>query len=147
MNKLPLLVLTSLFASASYAATPANSYECSGLNASASFVTQGFLGPSLRITLSGKTFKAQGLDIRNERTVLGQLVTLTTEQVPDAYTDTLTLMAPDVNVSGFGATTKFQTRLFKTRTFTSIGGPSLVNGVIQDNRSVLMQCEATALAF
>ena len=146
MKKYFLLVLASLAAS-SAAATPANFYECRGTTASASYVTQSLVGTVLTITVNGTTYQAFDEEIRDEETVLGHLLTLTTDVIPDLFTDTLTLLLPDVNISGFGPKTSFATRLFKTRIHTSIGGPQLVDGVIQSNRSAPLKCTATAAVF
>lgn len=146
MKKYLLLVLATLSAS-SVAATPANFYECRGTKASASYVTRSLAGTALTITVDGTTHQANNDEILDETTVLGHLLTLTTAVSPDAFTDTLTLLLPDVNVSGFGQKTAFVTRLFKTRTLTSIAGPQLVNGVIQSSSSVPLKCTATAVVF
>lgn len=141
------LVMLATISASSVAAVPANFYECQGIDASASYVTQSLAGTVLTITVDGITHAAKNDDILDQSTVLGHLLTLTTEVVPDGYTDTLTLLLPDVNVSGFGAKTKFVTRLFKTRTLSSIGGPAFVDGVIQNNRSAALKCTATAAVF
>ncbi len=146
MKKYLLLVLTALAAS-SAAATPANFYECRGTKVSASYVTQSLAGTVLTITVGGTTYKAVNEEILDETTVLGHLLTLTTEVIPDAFTDTLTLLLPDVNLTGFGPKATFATQLFKTRTLTSIGGPQLVDGVIQINRSAPLNCTATTAVF
>jgi len=142
-----LLFVLASFSASTLAATPANFYECSGTKVSASYATQGLAGPVLSITIGGTTYQANNEEIRDEQTVLGHLVTLTTAAIPDLSTDTLTVLLPDVNVSGFGAKTDFLTRLFQTKTLTSFGGPSLVEGVIQNNRSVPVKCTATAVVF
>lgn len=146
MKKYFLLVLATLAAS-SAAATPANFYECLGTKASASYVTQSLAGTVLTITVDGTTYQAFDKEIRDQKTVLGHLLTLTTDVIPDLFTDTLTLLLPDVNLSGFGPKRRFVTRLFKTRTRTSIGGPQLVDGVIQINKSAPLKCTATAAVF
>jgi hypothetical protein len=103
--------------------------------------------PSLRFTFGSKIFTGKGADIKNEVTVLGHLLTITRAVVPDLHTDTLTLLLPDVNVSNFGISKEFDTRVFTTRTETSIGGPQLVDGVIQNNTSRLVHCMGTAAVF
>ena len=146
MKKYLLLVLATLAAS-SAAATPANSYECRGTKVSASYVTQSLAGTVLTITVDGTTYQARDEEILDETTVLGHLLTLTTDVIPDAFTDTLTLLLPDVNISGFGPKIMFVTHLFKTRTRTSIAGPQLVDGVIQSNSPAPLKCTATAAVF
>lgn len=142
-----LFLLLSIFSASGFAGTPANFYECKGTTASASYVIQSHTGTTLTITLNGTTYAARNEEIQDDPTVLGHLLTLTTAVIPDLSTDTLTLLLPDVNVSGFGPKTAFTTRLFKTSTRTSIGGPRLVDGVIQNNTSMPLKCTATAAVF
>ncbi len=76
---------------------------------------------------------------------MGNLLTLTTSVVPDAYTDTVTLLLPDVIVDGSQPQPlTFRTWLFTTRTNTSFGGPLFTTGVIQSSRSVGVSCTAKA---
>jgi hypothetical protein len=146
MNKCLFIVLASLSAP-SFAAMPVNFYDCQGANASASYVTESRAGTILTMTVNGVTYQVKNDSILDQPTVLGHLLTLTTETIPDLQTDTLTLLLPDVNVSNFGDTAKFATLLFKTRTLSSIGGPTLVEGVIQNNKAIPLKCTATAAVF
>lgn len=132
----------------SQAATPANLFECSGSGVSVNYTTTTLAGPpSLYFTIGTKDFSGSGDEITEVATVLGRLLTITRSSVPDLRTDTLTLVLPDVNVSEFGASEEFDTRVYGTRSLTSIGGPQLVEGVIQNNASRLVHCTATAVVF
>lgn len=146
MKKLFMLAFLSIATSSAFAA-PANLFNCTGSNASANFTASGFVGDVLTITFNGEPFTARNDGIRKEQTVLGNLLTLPTGQIPDLHTDTLTLLLPDVNILNFGGTKSFNTRLMKTRTLTSIAGPQLVDGVIQNNRFISMKCTAELVAF
>ncbi|MEQ1528886.1 MAG: hypothetical protein ABL925_06180 [Methylococcales bacterium] len=138
----------ALYSATSLAATPATLYECSGGGVTVDYTTTSLTGsPMLTITIGRKTFTGNGAEITEEVTVLGRLLTITQAAAPDLSTDTLTLLLPDVNVIDFGASEKFDTRVFTTRTQTSIGGPQLVDGVVQNNASRLVHCTGTAAVF
>jgi hypothetical protein len=68
----------------------------------------------------------------------GRLLTVTVEAVPDAYTQTLTVLIPDVGVSGERATA-IDTVAILTTHATSIGGPELVVGPLQTYQIVPLQ--------
>jgi hypothetical protein len=72
----------------------------------------------------------QGDEIRKDQTVLGKLVTVDLESVPDLHTITLTLVVPSINL-GDETRQKFKTLAIRTTTHTSIGGPALVEGPLQ----------------
>jgi hypothetical protein len=146
MKKALVFAFLSIAASSVYAA-PANLFSCTGNNATANFTASGFVGDVLTITMGGKTFTGRNSEIGTEQTVLGDLLTLTTERIPDLHTDTLTLLLPDVNILNFGGTKSFTTRLMSTRTLSSLAGPQLVDGVIQNNRFISMKCTAELVAF
>ncbi len=120
--------------------TPANHVECAGTNVAARYDRNGS-GGVLLINVGRAVHQSSAP--HEETTVLGQLLTLETNAVPDAYTDTVTLLLPDVNVQGSQPLT-FRTWLYTTRTITSIGGAGLTAGVIQSSRSVSISCTATA---
>lgn len=146
--KILLSLGLTLFSAASLATTPANFYECSGAGVTVNYTSTNLAAsPSLRFTFGSRTFTGIGADITDEITVLGHLLTITRAVVPDLRTDTVTLLLPDVNVIGFGASKAFDTRVFTTRAKTSIGGSQLVDGVIQNNTSRLVHCTGTAVVF
>lgn len=140
-----LLLTTSSFAAN---ATPANLFKCTGAGVTVNYTSDSLIGqPTLSIRVEKKTYSANGHEILDQETVLGSLLTITKSFVSDLYTDTLTFVKPDVNVNGFGESVNFYTRLFSTRTHTSIAGPRLVEGVIQSSKSKVLHCTATAAVF
>ena len=138
-------------ASASAASlVPANFYDCEGRETTVRFSpNRGGSGePSIVITLGKKVIRANGQEILSQQTVLGSLVTVRYASDPDSHTDTLTLLAPDVNLPAIPnkRPVEFMTPLFSTRTFTTIGGPSLVPGLssCRSSCSQAARCSATS---
>ncbi|MEE9355144.1 MAG: hypothetical protein V3U75_06095 [Methylococcaceae bacterium] len=144
-----LLISTSSFAANSTRTTPANFFDCHGDNGlTVNYTTSSLIAqPTLSISVGGNTYFATGDEISDQKTVLGSLLTLTKESLPDLYTDTLTFVKPDVNVNEFGESVDFIATVFSTRSHTSFGGPRLVEGVIQRSRLKLVHCTATAVVF
>ena len=128
---------------------PANNYECTNnVGTTVNYSTTSFTGdPRITIEFDGIVISKSGAEIQTQRTVLGTLVTIVRRELPDAFTDTITFVAPDVNVTAKTPEVKFDTELFFTRTFTSIGGPSLVTGVIQSSTRRTVGCVASYLNF
>ena len=89
---------------------------------------------------------ATGDEITVERTVLGTLVTVTLETVPDLHTVTATLVLPDLGGLS-GPVTHFGTFLVLTENRTSIGGPALVTGALQRYTVVKGRGTAQQVAF
>jgi hypothetical protein len=146
--KLLLSLGLALFSAASLAATPANHFECSGAGLKVNYTATTLKGdPILSFRVGSKTFSGSGKEITDEVTVLGHLLTITRDVVPDLRIETLTLLLPDVNVVDFGASEMFDTRVFITSTKTPISGPQFVEGVIQNNTSRLVHCTGTAVVF
>jgi hypothetical protein len=140
-----LLISNSAFASL----TSANLYQCSGKNISVSYSSTSLIGePQLSITINKKSYSAIGSKaITSQKTVVGNLITLTKTSKPDLYSDTLTVLLPDINVSALGKQITFNSQLLITRTADSIAGPQLVNGVIQSNSAKTLICTAQAVVF
>jgi hypothetical protein len=139
-----LLGLVSFSPAAMAQTTPANFYECKGNGVNVTYaIGTSFTGEStITFQFRNETITGTGKAIQTETTVLGDLVTLVRQSVPDSFTDTLTLVAPNINISDRLPAVPFTTRLFKTRTHTSIGGPALVEGVIQKSESQPLSCQA-----
>ena len=89
---------------------------------------------------------ATGDEITAERSVLGTLVTVTLEAVPDLHTVTATLVLPDLGGLS-GPVTHFGTFLVLTENRTSIGGPALVTGALQRYTVVKGRGTAQQVAF
>lgn len=127
----------------------ANNYECTNdAGTTVNYSTTSFTGDArITIQFDGNVISRSGEEIQTQRTVLGTLVTVVRRLAPDSFTDTVTFVAPDVNVTAKTPEVSFRTELFFTRTFTSIGGPSLVNGVIQSSTRRTVVCTASHLDF
>ncbi|WP_374087455.1 hypothetical protein [Methylomicrobium lacus] len=147
--KLKLIVVLSLLSASAYAEpVPANSYECRGAGVSVSYATTSFTGePTLTVTTPAESLSQSGEQISIQDTVLGKLVSIVTEQTPDLSTETLTLVVPDVNVTDTAPQVRFTSELFTTTTHTSIGGPALVTGPVQESKSKKLVCKASLLNF
>ncbi len=129
-------------------ATPANHYLCSGVGVSVSYSTTSFVGePLITFKIGKNNFSGRGDHIQVQHTPLGNLVTIVKSSIPDLHTNTLTFLAPSVNVSDIGDSKNFTSSMFATRTRTTIGGPQLVDGLIQLNKSWHLNCKAEAVVF
>lgn len=129
-------------------AMPANLYECKGGKVAVSYSTTGIHGePTITVQFGNTTITRSGDDIHTEDTVLGSLVTVVRRTIPDLFTDTLTLLVPDVNLTANTPNVTFTTSFFATRTRTSVGGPALVEGLIQQSTSQPVVCNASGVIF
>jgi hypothetical protein len=129
-------------------AVPANLYECTGDEVTINYATSGITGrPTLTVHFRNATITRSGDDIRTEDTVLGSLVTIVRRTIPDLLTATLTLLVPAVNLTANTPAVTFTTSFFTTRTLTSLGGPELVEGLIQRSTSRPVVCHATGVIF
>lgn len=128
---------------------PANNYECTNdAGTTVNYSTTSFTGtPRFTVVFDGNVISRAGDEIQTQDTVLGKLVTVARAIVPDSFIDTITLVTPDVNVTAKTPEVTFRTELFFTRTRTSIGGPSLVAGVIQSSTRRTVVCTASHLDF
>ena len=144
-----LMTLALTAAPALAQSTPANNYECTNnAGTTVNYSTTSFTGdPRLTIVFDGNVVSRAGEEIQTQRTVLGTLVTVVRSIAPDAFIDTITFLAPDVNVTAKTPEVTFRSELFFTRTRTSLGGPSLVTGVIQSSTSRALACTASHLDF
>jgi hypothetical protein len=112
------------------------------------YSTTSFTGaPTIAFQFRNTTITRSGDEIQTQDTVLGSLVTIVLREVPDLFTDTLTLIAPAANLTDLKPEVTFVTRLFKTHTRTALGGPALVKGRLQRSGSQRLVCAATAVNF
>ncbi len=72
------------------------------------------------------THNFTGDEIRTQKTVVGTMVTVTLESVPDLHVITLTLLVPVINLDR--SERKFKTIAIRTTNKTTISGDSLVKG-------------------
>ena len=141
-----LLILISLPAFAK--PVPANRYQCIGNGVVIMYTTTSISGePRMTIKLEDSIISRSGEEIHTQDTVLGSLVTIVRRAKPERFIDTLTLIAPNVNVTDRVPRVQFTTRLFSTRTRTTIDGLELVRGLIQDSTAQRLVCTATAVVF
>jgi hypothetical protein len=77
---------------------------------------------------------------------LGTLVAVYVDAAPDAWARTLTLMLPDINLDE-GRETPFTTFAMLTRHLTSIAGPGLVTGQLQEYELIPLHGTAQAVMF
>lgn len=104
----------------------ANMFELSGDYIQVTYSSSSFTGdplfsyrdPSTNVQFSGN-------DIRSESTEIGELLTVTLEQISDLRTVTFTLVLPVVNLLPKSAGTCIQVPGITTTTHTSIAGPVL----------------------
>jgi len=99
-----------------------------GKNVEINYSTSSFAGtPQLTYRSGKKTRTFRGAEIRSEETAIGRLVTVTIEDVKDAFYTTLSLLVPRIN----GEEATLSTGAILTRHRTSIGGPGLVKGAVE----------------
>jgi hypothetical protein len=77
---------------------------------------------------------------------LGTLIAVYVDAAPDAWARTLTLMLPDINLDE-GRETPFTTFALLTRHLTSIAGPDLVMGQLQEYELIPLHGMAQAVMF
>lgn len=82
-----------------------------------------------------------GAEIRSQQSEIGTLVTVTLETIPDARTTLLTILLPTINLDE-ATEQPFTTVGIITTEQSSIAGPQLVSGAVQDYQ--IMQFEGTA---
>jgi hypothetical protein len=128
--------------------TPADLFICRSENITVLYSSSSWSGdPILNISVGKRNYSAFGDEIQLQKTVLGNLISMVKTSVPDLYTDTMTLLLPDVYVTDFVNQTNFKTKFLITHASDSIGGPQFIRGVIQTNRVTTLNCSATTVAF
>ena len=124
-----------------------NRFDVSGEGIQISYMTAGIDGqPSFTcrswqfgIEQLNRTFHGDE-EIGSLSVVLGVLVTVTLEAVPDSRNVTLSLMVPEINLEDNNdAKASFSTVAIFTTHYTSIGGPGLVAGPLQTYEVVALE--------
>jgi hypothetical protein len=111
-----------------------NLFVLTGAGVKIAYSTSSLAGPPLLTYKDGKqTLTFQGDEIHLSDSDIGQQVTVILEQIPDLRTVTLTLLLPVINLDE--PETRFRTIGIVATHLTSIGGPDLVNGVLQTYRA------------
>lgn len=107
-------------------------YHLSGGGISIDFSQKGANQYELAYSDVNGEIKFSGGMIDVKKTGMGTLVTVMLEQVPDLYTLILTLVIPDANIDQNSKSIPVKTFAVKTKTKSSIIGPQLINGQIQE---------------
>jgi len=131
------------------ASQAANSYDLRGPDRlEVSYSSSSIAGvPLLRYADRRGERNFRGDEIRTEETAVATLVTVRLRDTPDLERVDFTLVVPRVNVKETGAEEAVRTFGFWTRQRTTIGGPDLVDGQVQEYRAVRLRGTATALVF
>jgi hypothetical protein len=104
----------------------ANLFEVSGDDIQVTYSASSFTGLPLfsyRDASSNRQFS--GEEIRSVKSEMGELLTVTLEQIPDLRTVTFTLILPVVTVLPASVGTHIQVPGITTTTHTTIAGPPL----------------------
>jgi hypothetical protein len=110
-----------------------NAYSLKGKDKMIEYTTTSFAGPPRLIYQHDKkTLTFEGKDIRHLDTEIGQLITVTIDAVNDRDTTTLTFFVPRINLGLKLNDVNFITTVIITSHQTSIGGPNLVHGILQN---------------
>jgi hypothetical protein len=147
MKKLSVLVAGLMGMSAFAAPVQPNLFECRGQGVEVGFTTTSFQGkPTFSLKQNGQSTHRTGDELRQVKTVAGTLVSVNLRYVPDLKTDSATLVVPHINIRDHEEV-KFGTMLILTSSRTSIGGPGLVQGVINPSSYVPVSCTAKHVQF
>jgi hypothetical protein len=126
----------------------ANQFEVEGYGVRITYSKSSFAGgPRFSYRDKERSLDFSGSEIRVEATgALGDLVTVTIEEVPDLRTVTVTLLVPKVNIPDTKES-PFETEAVFTTNHTTIGGPSLVQGQLKSYKSVRLAGTAQQVDF
>lgn len=140
-----LVALAAIGIASAAEPTVATLYACEGTRVTITYSTTGATGsPTITYRFRNATISRAGDDIGVQDTVLGPLVTIVVRTIPDLLVETLSLVAPTVNLSKQAPEATIATRYFRTRGNTTIGGPDLVSGPLQESTSRQVTCRASA---
>lgn len=124
----------------------ANLFELSGDDIQVTYSSSSFTGDPLFSYRDPSTnVQFSGSDIRSESTEIGELLTVTLEQIPDLRTVTFTLVLPVVNLLPRSSGICIQVPGIITTTHTSIAGPVL--GPQKTYSQVCLSGTAQAVSF
>ena len=110
-----------------------NTFMLSGEGVELTYATTSFNGqPTLSYTTPDTERVFRGDQILVEQSSrLGDLVSIMLDSVADAYSDWLTVLLPQINLTGsFDEPTPFATLAIQTRHLSHIGGPNIVDGPV-----------------
>ncbi len=103
--------------------------------------------PQLSYEKGATSLHFRGNQLRQVKTEIGTLITVTLKTVPDARIVTLSLLLPQVNVSTADLETRVAVKAIETTTRTSIGGPNLVEGQLQTYKVYSLRGKAKSVFF
>jgi hypothetical protein len=124
----------------------ANLFELCNSGIQITYLSSGIEGSPLFSYRDGNIYcQFRGEEIRCAETEIGQLLTVTIEQILDLRTVTFTLILPDVGVMPGSAGTHIQVPGIKVTTHTTIAGPAI--GPAKTYFSVNLNGTAQAVVF
>jgi hypothetical protein len=124
----------------------ANLFELSGDDIQVTYSSSSFAGPPLFSYRDGAMNRQfSGKEIRCVLSEIGELLTVTLEQIPDLRTVTFTLILPVVTVLPASAGAHIQVPGITTTTHTTIAGPPL--GAEKTYSQVNLKGTAQAVVF
>ena len=146
--------LTAIPGAASAQATPTparetpNTFRLEGDEIGVLYASTSMTGePTLayRDASGEQTFR--GPQLRVDDAPFGTLVTVVIASVQDGYSDDLTLVLPQVNLTDGREPTAFSTVAIVTRHRTTIAGPGMLEGQVQTYEAVSLDGTAEILWF
>jgi hypothetical protein len=124
-----------------------NQFELRGGGARITWTVAGIDGEPHLTYDEGERHETFGRDdLRVFKSVMGRLVTAPLEMVPDAYTLTLTLVVPQVNLSD-RLEQQVRTIAILTTEHSPFGGPGLFKGQLQSYKILRLTGRARAVEF
>ena len=124
----------------------ANLFELKGHGLEVHYATTSIAGvPTLGYHFAERQLSFRGDQIRLEEGVLGRLVTVVVEEVPDLHVVTFTLILPEFRLRD--GEDKIDTLGIWTTGRTSIGGPALLVGQLSTYRWAHLTGVARAVVF
>ena len=149
MTKRILLALAVSVGMSAAAATGPDLFECSGHDLTVYYTTTSFTGqPTFGLSRSGQQAMSRlGKEISSQRTLVGNLVSIQTQSVPDLKTVSATLVVPTIHMPDHQPEVEFETVLITTESRTSIAGPQIVQGVVNPSQYEKVTCKAKIVIF
>ncbi len=123
-----------------------NLYEMAANNIQISYSTYSLSGePRLNYSNGRKHLTFTGDEIRVARSEIGQLVTVTINNIPDLKTVTATVLIPKINLDREAV--PFKTVLLFTTHKTTIAGQDMIKGQVQVYHSIPLEGKASHVNF
>ena len=139
-----LAALTSAVASA---AVP-NSYVCSGNGVEIHYTTTSLQGrPTFSVALDGDRAAKEGQEIKQEKTVMGDVISIVQKAVPDASMTWVSLVLPLVALDEKHPNLSFETSWVKTVVRSSFLGPKELGGQVTTSKFQPITCVARSVKF